>query len=308
MSTRTSDCMDVIWTTCSIHAVTVHSQCYNKVHMTPVYGSLPITTTTATTTVLQLSGLSPGLPGWAGTRTNLDFTKARDSEWQWHQLGHMQICTSPQTDVYASTPPLSFFTGQMPFPLPNQWHQRIEGINLNVTCPQNADAIRFSLSLQCTAVTSISCQNTWHLKPHIRANSELHVKNWRTNHCQTITQITNGACHPTNWFSNAQDHRSIHSYYTSSSCTQWISALRVNAKSYYMSVMAAAWPNESGCLPASCLLITAAAGTASDSGSRVCWSHQVANPDGHWMHPHPSDLRLPSAGHSYRIPAADYLT
>ena len=23
-------------------------------------------------------------------KTNLDFTEARDSEWQWHQLGHMQ--------------------------------------------------------------------------------------------------------------------------------------------------------------------------------------------------------------------------
>jgi len=30
-------------------------------------------------------------------KTNLDFTEARDSEWQWHQLGHMQICTSPQS-------------------------------------------------------------------------------------------------------------------------------------------------------------------------------------------------------------------
>jgi len=30
--------------------------------------------------------------------------------WQWHQLDHMQIiCTSLQTDNYASTPPLSFF-------------------------------------------------------------------------------------------------------------------------------------------------------------------------------------------------------
>ena len=27
-------------------------------------------------------------------KTNLDFTEARDSEWQWHQLGHMQVCTS----------------------------------------------------------------------------------------------------------------------------------------------------------------------------------------------------------------------
>jgi len=42
-------------------------------------------------------------------KTNLDFTEARDSEWQWHQLGHMQVCTSFQTDNHASTPPLSFY-------------------------------------------------------------------------------------------------------------------------------------------------------------------------------------------------------
>jgi len=35
--------------------------------------------------------------------TNVDFTKTRDSEWQWHQLGHMQICTSLQTDNHTST-------------------------------------------------------------------------------------------------------------------------------------------------------------------------------------------------------------
>jgi len=40
--------------------------------------------------------------------TNLDFTEARDSERQWHQLVHMQVCTSLQTDNHASTPPLSF--------------------------------------------------------------------------------------------------------------------------------------------------------------------------------------------------------
>ena len=39
-------------------------------------------------------------------KTNLDFSEARDSEWQWHQLGHMQVCTSLQTDNHASTPPL----------------------------------------------------------------------------------------------------------------------------------------------------------------------------------------------------------
>ena len=52
------------------------------------------------------SALCPGLPGRAGT--SLDFTEARDSEWQWHQLGHMQVCTSLQTDNHTSTPPLSF--------------------------------------------------------------------------------------------------------------------------------------------------------------------------------------------------------
>ena len=47
-------------------------------------------------------------------KTNLDFTEARDSEWQWHQLGHMQVCTSLQTDNHTSTPPLSFLQARCP--------------------------------------------------------------------------------------------------------------------------------------------------------------------------------------------------
>ena len=47
-------------------------------------------------------------------KTNLDFTEARDSEWQWHQLGHMQVCTSLQADNHASTPPLSFLQARCP--------------------------------------------------------------------------------------------------------------------------------------------------------------------------------------------------
>jgi len=62
----------------------------------------------------------------------VDFTVARDSEWQWHQLGHMQVCTSLQTDNYASNPPLTqFFTGRMPFLPPNQQRRSTEGINNN---------------------------------------------------------------------------------------------------------------------------------------------------------------------------------
>jgi len=47
-------------------------------------------------------------------KTNLHFTEARDSEWQWHQLGHMQVCTSLQTENHASTSPLSFLQAGCP--------------------------------------------------------------------------------------------------------------------------------------------------------------------------------------------------
>ena len=47
-------------------------------------------------------------------KTNLYFTEARDSEWQWHQLGHMQVYTALQTDNHASTPPLSLLQAGCP--------------------------------------------------------------------------------------------------------------------------------------------------------------------------------------------------
>jgi len=59
-------------------------------------------------------------------KTNLAFTEARDSEWQWHQLGHMQVCTWLQADNHASTPTLSFNSFFLP---PNQQFQSTEGSN-----------------------------------------------------------------------------------------------------------------------------------------------------------------------------------
>ena len=47
-------------------------------------------------------------------KTSLDFTEARESEWQWHQLGRVQACTSLQTDNHVSTPPLSFLQAGCP--------------------------------------------------------------------------------------------------------------------------------------------------------------------------------------------------
>ena len=59
-------------------------------------------------------------------KTSQDYTGARDSEWQWHQLGHMQICTSLQTDNHAST--LSFLQAGCPSCRPpNQQRQSTEG-------------------------------------------------------------------------------------------------------------------------------------------------------------------------------------
>jgi len=58
-------------------------------------------------------------------KTNLDFTGARDSEWQWHQLGRMQVCTLLQTDNHASTPPLSFF--YRPDALPAAQRKKLHG-------------------------------------------------------------------------------------------------------------------------------------------------------------------------------------
>jgi len=63
-------------------------------------------------------------------KTNLDFTEAGERDWQWHRLGHMQVCTSLQTDNHASTPSLSFVTGWMPFLPPNQEHQNTSILNL----------------------------------------------------------------------------------------------------------------------------------------------------------------------------------
>ena len=68
-------------------------------------------------------------------KTNLDFTEARDSEWQWHQLGHMQVCTSLQIDNQANTSPLSFYRPDaLPAAQPTaskQWrHQKKTGYQL----------------------------------------------------------------------------------------------------------------------------------------------------------------------------------
>jgi len=67
------------------------------------------------------------LNGTSAHKTNLDFTEARGSEWQWHQLGHMQVCTSLQTDDHTSTTPLSFLRAGRPSCRPTNSVKALKG-------------------------------------------------------------------------------------------------------------------------------------------------------------------------------------
>jgi len=58
----------------------------------------------------------------------------------------MQVCTSLQTDNHANTPPLSFFTGRMPFLPPNQQRQSTEG---------QAQAATFT-EIECSLISAMS--------------------------------------------------------------------------------------------------------------------------------------------------------
>jgi len=75
-------------------------------------------------------------------KTNLDFTEARDSEWQWHQLGHiMQVCTALQTDSHASTPPLSFLQAGCPSCCPTNSIKALKATSIIYTaCMQYASS------------------------------------------------------------------------------------------------------------------------------------------------------------------------
>ena len=77
--------------------------------------------------------LCPGLPGQASSLKvkPIWILLKQESEWQWHQLGHMQVCTSLQTDNHASTAPVSFYRPDaLPAAHPTaskQWRHSTEG-------------------------------------------------------------------------------------------------------------------------------------------------------------------------------------
>ena len=93
-------------------------------------------------------------------KTNLDFTEATDSEWQWHQLGHMQVCTSIQTDNLASTPPLSFLQAGCPSSCPNNSVKALKA----VTVPRQVQYIICSLFSHSVTLT-VTNQHCFYATP-----------------------------------------------------------------------------------------------------------------------------------------------
>jgi len=111
------------------------------------------------------SGFCPGLPGWADTRkvppgrwNQSGFTGARDSEWQWHQLGHMQICILTQTDNHASIPPLSCYRPDVTV---GHWEQQMRREYKPLKCE---DYARYCV---CRGLRSIRMIGYW-IKPKCR--------------------------------------------------------------------------------------------------------------------------------------------
>jgi len=85
------------------------------------------------------------------------FTGARDSEWQWHQLGDMQICTSLQTDNHASTPPLSFLQTGCPSCCPTNSIKALKAENLVLYGPYFPELLMYNLNADIFIISSCLC-------------------------------------------------------------------------------------------------------------------------------------------------------
>ena len=107
-------------------------------------------------------------------KTNLDFTEARDSEWQWHQLGHMQVCTSLQTDNHASTSPHSFLQAGCPSCRPTNSIKALKANNKQY--PENVYESHVAADTQPTRTVS-PLANAASTMPHRHAiHQSLHAK------------------------------------------------------------------------------------------------------------------------------------
>jgi len=118
--------------------------------LVPAYPGCPGSKAVKRSLLLLLLSGTTRVSQYQNGKTNLDFTEARDSEWQWHQLGHMQVCTSLQTNNHASTPPLRFLQARCPSCRPTNSIKALKGFSLQVTWVINpaVGCHYFSLGLQ----------------------------------------------------------------------------------------------------------------------------------------------------------------
>ena len=99
-------------------------------------------------------------------KTKLDFIKARDSEWQWHQLGSMQVCTLLQTDNHASTPSLCFLQAGCPSCCPTN-SVNVQGNN-NVSWPAIVAMGKMQMCKSADVAVKISSELRLRLGPGLR--------------------------------------------------------------------------------------------------------------------------------------------
>ena len=141
-------------------------------------------------------------------KTNLDFTEARDSEWQWHQLGHMQVCTSLQRDNHTSTPPLSFLQAGCPSCHPTnsvkalkalcRYHKRKHDSHIS-SLPTNVSHLGTGQSWhRVTPMLLLASENVTHTQnssgsnnPNFRPTHTLpfYVSGQKAGHCNTISLV-----------------------------------------------------------------------------------------------------------------------
>jgi len=82
-------------------------------------------------------------------KTNLDFTGARDSGWQW------------QTDNHASILTTQFFTGRMPFLPPNQQRQSTEGNNCFMAGDSKCDGLQAGVKMTALMRNTVLNKNSY---------------------------------------------------------------------------------------------------------------------------------------------------
>jgi len=106
-------------------------------------------------------------------KTSLNFTEVRDSDWQWHQQGHMQVCTLLQTDNHTRTPPLlCFLQAGCPSCCPTNSIKALEAINTNSKYKRNKN---YSENLHiCQKFVMPSANNSYISKIAI-TNAQMHT-------------------------------------------------------------------------------------------------------------------------------------